>query len=382
MSGTFHWIERQLAGAWSRAQRSAANDAGDLAITRVVFGLFALLINPPSLVWLGDLPQGLFGPQPLNIARFFGGFPPVPWLIFMNAVLVLTAACLVLGVRARIASVIFAGLSITGSSFQYSLGKIDHGIMFPLAILILSATNWGTKYAIVPDPRRNSRIDTAAPAFLAILLCYGFFTAGALKAVFWSDINPDTGGFLSWFYNRRFGESNAPLAEVVVRVPQGLFELFDVGAVCFELAPFPMLMLGWRWWRTWIVMACLFHVMTILLLDISFVGHIAVYLSFIPAKEVWRRLNAGISTSRWRCVTRANRRSIACLMVSSLTIVHLLRLLRGLPVVSPLESVWTTYLPSGLYWVVVPLLMWLITLLVSAMAVFGPAPPGANVDTA
>jgi hypothetical protein len=380
MSGSLLWIERRLANAWGRAQDSVATDAGDLAIARVVFGLFALVLNPPSLSWLGELPAVLFHPQPLNMTRFFSGFPSRPWLMVNDVALVLAAACIVLGVRTRITGPIFALLFVFGNGFRYSLGKIDHVIMFPLSILILSASNWGTACALVPDPRRERSVDRAAPALLAILLCYAFFTAGALKALFWCDLDPDTGGFLQWYYNRRFGESNAPLAGLVTRMPQSLFELLDVGAVCFELAPFAMLMLGWRWWRAWLVMACLFHIATILLLDISFIDHIPVYLAFIPAGQVAARLASRITPeARWTGARRYGR-WLACLAVGGVTVMHLTRISQQLAPTSPLGLLWNVFLPASLYGAVVPLAMWLLTVVVVALSVSGPAPPLAEPD--
>lgn len=368
MSNVAVSIERMLAGLWARVQDSVETDVRSLAMVRVIFGVFTLLINPLSVGWLAGMPRALFNPQPMSIANWFPSFPSAATAAVIDGLLVVTAACILLGIRTRLAAPLHALLLILGAGFQYAFGKIDHGMMFPVFLLLLSRTDWGTVFALLPDAPRGGTANRTAPAFLALLLCYGFFTAGVLKAAFWCDFDPDTGGFLQWFYNRGFFGSRAPLAGVVPRLPQGVFEAFDYGAVAFELAPLPMLLLGRRAWRCWILLACLFHLMTILLLDISFVTHMPVYLTFIPLDGVFRRLSerrrAG-PAARWGAIG----------LVAAVTLWQLASLIRGQGLVAPTEALWRTALPERPYGVVVPLTLWACT----ACAVAASILPGPRV---
>jgi hypothetical protein len=367
-------IERILAGLWTRVQDSVETDVRSLAAVRVIFGVFALLINPLSVAWLSAMPRALFNPQPMSIANWFPSFPSAATATVIDGLLVVTAACIVLGIRTRLAAPLHALLLVLGAGFQYAFGKIDHGMMFPAFLLLLSLTDWGTVFALLPDAPRGGTANRTAPALLALLLCYGFFTAGVLKAAFWCDFDPDTGGFLQWFYNRGFLGSRAPLAGLVPRMPQGAFEAFDCGAVAFELAPLPMLLLGKFAWRGWILVACLFHVMTILLLDISFVPHMPVYLTFIPLDAVLRRLPgrrwAG-PAARWGAIG----------LVAAVTLWQLAAVARGQGLVVPTEALWRTALPERLYGVVVPLALWTCTACaVAASITLVPRAPGRTAE--
>jgi len=359
-------IERMLAGLWARAQDSAETDVRSLAVVRVIFGVFALLINPLSVGWLAGMPRALFNPQPMSIANWFPSFPSAATATAIDGLLVVTAACILLGIRTRLAAPLHALLLIFGAGFHYAFGKIDHGMMFPAFLLLLAFTDWGTVFALLPDAPRGGTANRTVPAFLALLLCYGFFTAGVLKAVFWCDFDPDTGGFLQWFYNRGFFGSRAPLAGVVPRLPQGAFEAFDYGAVAFELAPLPMLLLGRRAWRGWILVACLFHLMTILLLDISFITHMPVYLTFIPLDDLLRRFRGGAPAG-----SAPGRGAIA--LVAGVTLWQLIAVARGQDLIAPAEALWRIGLPPRPYGVIVPLCLWTCTAWAVAASIMLPA---------
>lgn len=374
MSSVAGSIERMLAGLWARVQDSAETDVRSLAMVRVIFGVFALLINPLSVGWLAGMPRALFNPQPMSIANWFPSFPSAATAAVIDGLLVVTAACILLGIRTRLAAPLHALLLILGAGFQYAFGKIDHGMMFPVFLLLLSLTDWGTVFALLPDAPRGGTANRTTPAFLALLLCYGFFTAGVLKAAFWCDFDPDTGGFLQWFYNRGFFGSRAPLAGVVPRLPQGAFEAFDYGAVAFELAPLPMLLLGRRAWRGWILLACLFHLMTILLLDISFITHMPVYLTFIPLDGVLRRLPGRRWTgpaARWGTIG----------LVAAATLWQLGAIARGLDPVAPVEGLWNLVMPVNLYGIVMPTGLWACTAWAVAMSIGLPSPAAGRGST-
>ena len=135
---------------------------------------------------------------------------------------------LLLGVKTRYAGICYVLLTFIGNSFKFSFGKIDHPIMFPVFILGLSFSNWGTYYALIPDKKISIKMQRRILAILAVLLCFGMFTAGFEKALYWIDFNLEKGGFLHWFYSGYFNlERQYLLAPFVLKVPPKIFEIFD-----------------------------------------------------------------------------------------------------------------------------------------------------------
>ena len=289
MKKFFDWIEVKLEFLWRKAENASENDDQSLSMLRILYGLFIVLFATkayPSYSWIGKVPQSLFLPPFLSLGNFFDGFPSYSWLLAIDISLIICTICLLLGVKARYAGILFSLFYIIGSSFQYSFGKIDHLIMFPVFILGLSFTNWGVDYALVPDKKVSKQLQKRVLAILAVLLCFGMFTAGYEKALNWIDFDLEKGGFLSWFYPGFFNEGRKYLlAPFVLLVPPQTFEIFDYFAVVFELSPMIALLAGRKWWQLWLLVASIFHLSNILLLNISFNTHAPIYLSFIPVSS-------------------------------------------------------------------------------------------------
>ncbi len=286
MKKFFDWIEAKLEFLWRKAEDASENDDRSLSLLRILYGLFIALFATPSFSWIGTVPQGLFLPPFFSLGNFFDDFPSYPWLLAIDISLIIFTICLLLGVKTRYAGILFSFFYIIGCSFQFSFGKIDHGIMFPVFIFGLSFTNWGVSYAVIPDQRVSKQVQRRVLAILAVLLCFGMFTAGAEKMLSWIDLDLEKGGFLSWFYSGFFNlERKYLLAPFVLVVPPQTFEIFDYFAVVFELSPMIALLAGRRWWQLWLFIACLFHLGNTTLLNIPFSIHAPVYLSFIPVSS-------------------------------------------------------------------------------------------------
>ena len=286
MKKFFDWIEAKLEFLWRKAEDASENDDRSLSLLRILYGLFIILFATPSFFWIGEVPQSLFLPPFFSLGSFFDGFPSYPWLLAIDISLIICTICLLLGVKARSAGILFSLFYIIGSSFQYSFGKIDHKILFPVFILGLSLTNWGVNYALIPDKKVSKQVQRRVPAILAVLLCFGMFTAGYEKALHWIDFDLEKGGFLSWFYSGFFGlERKYLLAPFVLLVPPQTFEIFDYFAVVFELSPMIALLAGRKWWQLWLLVASMFHLGNTTLLNIPFIEHAPVYLSFIPVSS-------------------------------------------------------------------------------------------------
>ena len=277
------WIEAKLKFLWRLAENASENDGRSLSTLRILYGFFIVLFATPSFSWIGEVPQSLFYPPFFSIGNLFSSFPSYFWLLTIDIVLIVLTICLLLGVKARYAGVLFSLFYIIGSSFQFSFGKIDHSIMFPVFILGLSFTNWGVNYALIPDKKVSKQVQRRVLAILAVLLCFGMFTAGAEKAIHWIDFDLEAGGFLNWFYSGFFSlERKYLLAPFVLLFPPQTFEIFDYFAVIFELSPMIALLAGRKWWQLWLFIASIFHLGNLLLLNIAFIEHSVIYLSFVP----------------------------------------------------------------------------------------------------
>ncbi|MEO1402614.1 MAG: hypothetical protein AAFV72_15400 [Cyanobacteria bacterium J06635_1] len=183
-------------------------------------------------------------------------------------------------------------LLLLGNNFQFSLGKIDHTILYLCVLLVMCFQHWGAFFsvdALQRRPRPSRQPDEPANlSLLGLFIAFGFFTAGFGKALSWVDFDLSTSGFLSWLYRGyyNFGADQllAPLA-IQINLPI-LWELVDYSAVIFELG-FCVAILRRRSWYLWLTIACLFHLMNCLLLNIPFNENAIAYLAFIP----WARLS-------------------------------------------------------------------------------------------
>lgn len=283
MKKLFDLIEAKLDLLWRKAENSSENDNQSLSTLRILYGLFIILFETPSFSWIGKVPQSFFRPPFLSLANLFDSFPSYPWLLAIDTLLILFTLGILFGVKARYAGILFSIFYIIGSSFNFSFGKIDHFIMFPTFILGLSFTNWGVGYALLPDNKVSIKMQRRVLAILAVLLCFGMFTAGAEKLLNWIDFDPVQGGFIAWFYENFFSiERQRLLAPFVLLVPPQIFEIFDYFAVLLEISPIIALLCGRKWWLLWLSVASIFHTGNTLLLNIPFTIHAVVYLSFIP----------------------------------------------------------------------------------------------------
>lgn len=317
MKKLLSWTEAKLEFLWRKAEDASENDSKSLSLLRIIYGLFILFFATPDFIWIGTVPQSLFYPPFFSLGSFFNGFPNYYWLLLINTLLIICAICFLLGLKARYAGILFSLLLFIGNSFFYSFGKIGHSILFPVFILGLSFTNCGTHYALIPDRKVSRQRQRRVLAILAVLLCFGMFTAGYEKALNWIDFNLEQGGFINWFYGGFFNlERRFLLAPYVLQVPAQFFEVFDYFAVVFELSPFLALLAGKKWWRLWLFVACIFHLGNTLLLNIPFFSHAPVYLIFIPIASLTKTVRLKFSKAQIVLFTST--------LITVITIHHLL----------------------------------------------------------
>ena len=274
-----YWLRIDRALGRLRQRLEAATDVDEalLPLFRIFAGLHLLLSAPLSYQWIAEAPQGFFRP-PLSLAIYFTDFPSAAFFAVAEWLTVLCSFAILLGIKTRWAAYLLVITSVSALSFKYSFGKIDHGFLSHLTILLLAHTNWSTNLAILPDKPVSQSMGRTALNLIGLSVCFGFFTAGFEKVFKWIDFDMSQGGFIAWWQMCYFTNDRTDLlAEYVPNLPVIVLESFDYIAVAFELSPLVFLSLGARCWRFWLLLAGCFHLGNTLFLNIPFQGMVLVY---------------------------------------------------------------------------------------------------------
>ena len=372
MKKFFDWIELKLEYLWNRAEKAVENDDRSLSIVRILYGLFILVFLKLDFAWIGDIPQGFFSPRFLSLSILFQGFPSYFVMRAIEIILMLLGLFILLGIKSRWTGIGFVITYVIANSFHFSFGKISHGsIMFITFILGLSFTNWGVNNAIVPDRQVTAKTQKRVLAILAVVLCFGMFTAGWEKALNWFDFNLETGGFMSWFYKGYFTQGRDDfLAPLILKIPPKLFELADYSAVIFELIPIFALLAGRKWWLVWLSIACVFHLANTLLLNINFISHAPVYLTFAS-------LNFGSIGKQQKDLIHSQKlMAFVSGMGFFITLHYLINFGLNRPIISPLTYVTNLWGDGDLAKLYFSLIIWVLSVLVITLNLlpwFSPA---------
>lgn len=271
-------------------------DAAGLGLFRMAYAAFALFIIAPghdaytNLVALAELPDAMFAPPP-GPMQLFRGFPPVIVAEGILLLLNLALAALLIGYRTRLASISTAVLFLLVYGFSYSLGKINHNLLFVLVPIVMAGSGWGgdLSYDAQFHDRREPR---AWPLMLlAVIVGFAMFTSGFAKLLGgWLDLSTQAayGHLLKHFFVRGRVDLLAPYA--VGLESRTLWEVFDYATVLFELG-FLLSISSARSFRWFVAAAVVFHFGIMLILNISFHFNLIVYAAFAdwPTMGRWVR---------------------------------------------------------------------------------------------
>ncbi len=282
MKGLYLWICSINKILWSRVVASTNLNIESVCVFRIITGVVLLAVYHPTFSWIAHAPQAFFKPPFLSIAYFTSGFPRKGFLLSIDFILLFTNVLIITGFKAKTTTLLYVLCSLIGFSYQYSFGKIDHNILLYAMLFCMAFSGWGTKLAILPDKISTSHSVSRSLSLLSVLICFAFFTAGFEKALNWIDFNTSSNGFASWYYNNFYGNGrNYLLAPFIKSVPFTLLEFVDYITPAFELSPLLFLLSSGKAWRYWLLAACMFHIITTLILNITFIWNFIVYLSFI-----------------------------------------------------------------------------------------------------
>ncbi|WP_296702340.1 hypothetical protein [Algoriphagus sp.] len=276
---------------WKRVTESTQMTLESLVILRILAGLFFLIIYSPFFSWIGEVPQAFFFPPTLSLANLFSGFPPAYFFYGLDILITLALLGVTLGYKAKVSGIVASILLFIGFNWQYSMGKIDHNILLLAFLAIMSFSGWGSNAALVPDRSEPKGHKEKATSLLAVLLCFGMFSAGFLKAYVWLDFDPTMNGFLRWYYSGLYGKGTDYF---FIKYLQELIfwwlDLMDYGGVLFEWSPFLFLLIGRKSWRLWLLGATLFHLTNLLILNIPFTPSFIIYLTFLNLEVLYPKI--------------------------------------------------------------------------------------------
>lgn len=275
-----------------------ANAAGRMGLYRILYALFYLsylpLMHAPQL---GTLPDAEW--RPVLAMLWSPGVPAVTWLQMMQVGLVAGLVLLVIGYRVRLATVLVLLTGLFIVSTRFSFGKVDHANTFMMVYIpaVMLFYNWGSTYSLDAALRQKRGQPTVDPTestwqhawplrAILWLVAIQFMMSGYLKLVNAWLVDFETIPKLMYGYNLQ--ASPNPLNPIIAVAPV-LYLPLHFMALAFETL-FPLAVIN-RAWRTFFVSsAVLFHVFTMLFMNINFVAMLITYAIFIDWQRLYQRL--------------------------------------------------------------------------------------------
>jgi hypothetical protein len=282
----------------------------DLALFRIIFGVYALVATLPAGLW--TLPQAAFSP-PVSIAALFTSFPGPGVMLALNAAAMLCASSLIIGLYTAASSLGLACTALLINSFAFADGKIDQGLVIWIAS-VLAFSGWGSAFSV--DARRagapsgESAHQAWLLALFALLLGFAMFTAGSAKARGgW--LRFDTLGtryHLFWNYFVT-GRTTALATWAWGNLPPWAWKaadfstvLWEIGFVCSVIRKRACLLMG--------AIGTLFHVGVWLLFDIKIAANVIGYAAFVSWASLWP--GATVALRSWLHRASPNARMLLC----------------------------------------------------------------------
>ncbi len=273
-----------------------------LALFRIVFAGYVLLFILPTYGWIAEAPPAFYAPPRYSLGILFDSFPHAVFLHALSIAVIALYVALFVGFRTRVTSILITVIIILGNSFSFSFGKINHSFIVDFLPFALAFSPWGDAYSMdalrrrghlgPPAPGKLSLSNAWPVALTALVIGFGYFSAGFEKAPIWFDLNTATHGARSWLIRGFFQTGRVEyLADFFLRLDNRWFwEVVDLLALALELG-FLLAVVHVRAFRAFVLIAVGFHLANYLMLNIDFSGLYVVYLLFIPSSLVLSRLD-------------------------------------------------------------------------------------------
>ena len=251
-----------------------------LGIYRIIYALLILLVyHVPQFRRLGDLPGVYFKPQP-GVARLFSGFPSYEVLFVMDIVILISLICILIGYKTRWASITYGLLVMIGIALVSSTGKTSHNGVLNWMIPVFLSGAWGCAYSVDSLKSSCHKKGSSWPiAFLALILGFGYFTAGIQK-LYGGWLGIKTAHFHGLLMRHIYvKDEGGPLLEFATTMPQFAAEIMDWTVVLFEIG----FLVAIFWpviFRGLTIIALAFHLSVLLIMGINFSVAWIFYLLF------------------------------------------------------------------------------------------------------
>ena len=291
--------------------------AEGLALSRIFFAAYFLITGIPTFSWVSRNPPGFFDPPQLSVANMFATFPSTGIMRTLDLLICVLLIFLLVGYKTRTSSILLTVAWILGNSFRFSFGKIDHSIMAVVTPAVMAFSGWGAVYSIDAKLRKAvPRINAWPLTLLAMLLAFGYFSAGFPKLLAWADFDLTTHGVRSWLVDGWYQlDRRKLLAPLAMRIHNPyVWEAMDLMAVVFECSFFLSLTRRGLF-RAYLVVAIMFHLVNVLMLNIGFLTLLPVYVVFAPWERIVPRLPSGVLRTSDRLASSAGLVSLFVLFL-------------------------------------------------------------------
>jgi hypothetical protein len=257
--------------AWDEAYRASARS---LAILRVLFDVALLGLLLPRFQWIAGFPDEFFNPPP-GPASLFSGFPPRSFFVGVDTVLITATVFLIAGRCVTVASTAITSALLTGNTWAYSFGKVDHDILLVLLPAFMSAAGWqGT------GPTR------AWPMASYALVVALAMATGAWQKLASGWLNPSASAVLGHSVPFAAANSDTWLWHAALRyLPLDGWKLLDYTTLAFESA-FILVVFRAAAFRALCGLGCLFHVVVGHMMHITFVSNLPAYAAFADWEDL------------------------------------------------------------------------------------------------
>ena len=341
-------------------------DSRHLSLFRVFFCLYAILIQGiPTYLWISSNHVLPFFPPEISFGIFFKTLPSTFFFGAITLLIYLLFSCLLFGLFTKYSSIILSILILTGHTFKYSFGKIDHDIFFALLPLLLCNSGWGNHFSL--DAIKNKKIDVPkifSVRYIALFFGYAMFIAGVSKYLGgW--LNLDSQAIYYHIFRYQAFANPTPLASsfVIKYCNSNWFEFFDFLIVFFEIG-FLLAVIKPIIFRFFISAALIFHFTNFITLGIGFLGNIPLYLLFINWKYMFdlskqKKLISILNSF----INYRNFITISFLLFGQFIILHSIDFSPPLLQTSILKTIMMVFECSNHYkWIALPILLTLIIL--------------------
>jgi hypothetical protein len=262
--------------------KSYSIPAAGLACCRIFYASYTLFFAAGRMDWIGGFPQVFYKAPPYSFAALFTGFPPPFFFHVINLLFVGLLIMILVGWKTKIASIAFSILAVLATSFIFSLGKIDHIILFTVTPFIMAFTNWGSVWSIDgSQPSAKHQIESWPITLLSLIIGFTMFTSGYWKAISsWLDLN--SLAIQSKLYSNFYARNRTDLlADYFIEIRNPIiWELADWAIVLYEIL-FIIVIISPVLFRFWISICVIFHLVVLLMLNIDFSIHMVAFAPFI-----------------------------------------------------------------------------------------------------